>query len=281
MIFNIKYKLFIFFLKIATNSFFFKKFLNYCRKFVSLFLPVYESSNSNEFKRIYHYHVPKTSGTSINAAFYESENLNYVPAIRKQFSNLFTRSIKINGKVFSDHNISLINKSAFYYSWSHYPLEDLDFKTDTYTFTSLREPGERIVSYYRFLDDINKFKKDDNYKHMVHLLKNYKERFDEFIYYLPENIKYAQLNMFSKKLDVDEAIENIKKVNHIIVDNNFEPFIKEIDSIFNTSLTLNKINKTVSKKEIDISILKDELKKEYRFYDYILKNVDSSGKLQD
>ena len=116
---------------------------------------------------------------------------------------------------------------------------------------------------------------------MVHLLKNYKERFDEFIYYLPENIKYAQLNMFSKKLDVDEAIENIKKVNHIIVDNNFEPFIKEIDSIFNTSLTLNKINKTVSKKEIDISILKDELKKEYRFYDYILKNVDSSGKLQD
>ena len=44
--------------------------------------------------------IPKTSGTSINAAFYESENLNYVPAIRKQFSNLFTRIIKINGKVF-------------------------------------------------------------------------------------------------------------------------------------------------------------------------------------
>lgn len=279
MFFRIKYKLFIFFLQIATNSFFSKKFLNYCRKFVAFFLPVYELSKSNQFKRIYHYHIPKTSGTSINAAFYESENIDYALTIRNQFSNLLTRSIKIDGKVFSDHNISLINKSAFYYSWSHYPMEDLDFKTDTYTFTSIREPGERIVSYYRFLDDINKFKNDEDYKHMVHLLKNYRDRFDEFIYYLPENIKFAQLNMFSKKLDIDEAIENIKRVNHIIVDNNFDPFIKEIDSIFNISLNLNKINKTISKKEIDISILKKELKKEYLFYDYIVKNVDSSGKL--
>lgn len=281
MFFKIKYSIFVLLIKLGTSLNFFKHLLNNLRKLFIIFWPKYFLGNSFKYQRIYHFHIQKTAGTSLNSAFYHASGINFEEEILKQFSNIFTRSIRINDKIFSDHNISIINKGAYFYSWSHYPFEDIEVDSDTFTFTSIRDPQSRLISYYNFLTDIKNNHFLSKYKHMNHLLNHYEDDFETFLHKLPDKNRYAQLYMFSKDLNFEKAKENIKKVNFIIINENFEYFVNEVSKQFNLHLEIQK--KNVSENKLDNSInLKNYLEKEYDFYNYVLNHLElKSGTIID
>ena len=102
-------------------------------------------------KPIYHVHIRKTAGTTINFAFLSNSGSvntdSFYESIAQKSNH---RQIK-NKKVFVGWNVQLINKGNYSYAFSHTPLHKLNLQPDTFVFTCLRDPVKRVVSHYNML----------------------------------------------------------------------------------------------------------------------------------
>lgn len=280
MLNNFKIFLFGYFIKIANEHSFIKTFLNIIRKLISFFYRKKTYNFNNNYERIYYYHIPKTAGTSVIASFYNNENINFRDTQRKQQSNLFTRKVNIKGKVFTDHNIHLINKGHFYFAWSHYSYQEIKIPKNTFTFTSIREPSERLISYFNFLNGAYLNQENKNFNNIKHLIKSFDNDFDLFLENLDQRYKYSQLYTFSNRLNIEEAIDNIKKLDFITLDSNFEYLNKVILKNFGFLPEIKNENVSIKYYENTIKDLTKEIKLEYEFYNYIKNNIDvETGKL--
>src|SRR4051794_8460283 len=96
--------------------------------------------------RVYHFHVRKSAGTSLNAAFWALGGVD---------ADVLTRSrakrVEGNGHVFVRGDSALIEGGEYLYGSSHTPAYLLDLPAETYTITILRDPVARFLSYYRYL----------------------------------------------------------------------------------------------------------------------------------
>jgi hypothetical protein len=98
-------------------------------------------------QRIYHFHVRKTAGSSLDAAFYALGGLEGL-SVHNQSSRGTTVG---NGLAFVGANKPLIEGGDYFYGTSHFPAWWLDIPPGTFTVTILRDPVSRAISYYRYL----------------------------------------------------------------------------------------------------------------------------------
>lgn len=119
-----------------------------------------------------------------------------------------------DGKKFVGWNVDEINKGGFFYAFSHAPAHVLQLPSEVFTFTCFRDPVQRIISHYKMLKHL----KMTNHNHPC-----MKEEgpwlggcLDDFIENIPRNHLYNQIYMFSPKLDIDQAVENISKLDYYL-----------------------------------------------------------------
>lgn len=126
--------------------------------------------------------------------------------------------------------------------------------------TLIRDPIDRIISYYRMtLTDISNYKQ---------------ETWAEFVKNCPLNTLMRHLSMFSKTMDVDEAFNIITKLNYVIMLDDYEFGAKKLFKELN--LNFNKSHMGKSKCKIDtevfyaqedvIEILKTKISLELELY---------------
>lgn len=165
-----------------------------------------------EHKRIHHYHIRKTAGTSLNAAFWALAGLDL---------SSFGSAVRLerDGFVFIRHDAQLINAGAYFFSNAHIPAYDLSLPRDTFTITILRDPLARICSHYRYLRWAQEDLHDHSGEPFIGTLKRESEwlgkSFADFIRNIPKCHLMHQLHMFSEHYDVAEATARIAACNSV------------------------------------------------------------------
>ena len=231
------------------------------------------------FKRVYHHHLMKTGGTSINKMFL---------SLTKSNEDLYTKLMRSNDKriiedkfVFSAWNHIIIASGLFHYAWSHRPFENVLIPSNTFIISSFRNPYDRIYSRYKHL--VNDLKNGLMPKNNMDEYKRLGNNFDDYLENIPEQELCHQLYMFSKQLNVREAMKNLKKVNYIIDLNTFEHDILQLNKILNIDLVSvhareNRIAQPISfNLEDAFSNVPKIFQKEIEFYTSVLDYKNSKS----
>jgi hypothetical protein len=170
--------------------------------------------NASGYKRVYHYHVRKTAGTSLNSAFWALGGLDLRAMSDSQV-------LEGGGLRFVRSNRRLIEEGDYFFANSHQPAYELRLPPGTYTITILRDPAARVVSYYRYLlwarsnptareaePFIGDVLAESAFLDRRLSLRRREVAFRDFLDRAPAERLLTQLRMFSARLDPAEAAEN-------------------------------------------------------------------------
>lgn len=185
------------------------------------------------YERIYHFHIRKTAGSSLNFAF-RNAILDGFPATEKNAA-FFRRNWAVHaGRVYITHNKYLIERGEYFYGDGHAAFHEVNIPPNTFMITILRDPLRRILSHYRMLM---------HWKHngIDHPAKGKEQAylgtsFADFLDRVPRNHLMRQLYMFSERMDVAEAVENISKMNFIMMTESFSQHLQRLGSLLQLDL---------------------------------------------
>jgi hypothetical protein len=178
------------------------------------------------YKRLYLVHIRKTGGTSLNNMFLSLAGGDSQALYSQLATTPSHRSIR-NGLIFVGWDVSHINRGNYFYGFSHTPYHELTLPEKTFTITCLRDPIERVLSHYNMLTHYRR----SNVLHPCMAVEGawLGEDIDHFLERLPRKFLLAQLYMFSKRYDVDEALANVQQVSHCLFSDSFDSGITEIN----------------------------------------------------
>ena len=224
------------------------------------------------FRRIYHYHVRKTGGTSINHSFL---SLGGEPAetVYGRLVNSRRHHVESGGRHFAAWDHTAIESGAYLYAFSHHPAYRLKLKPDTFTLTCFRDPVERVLSNFRMIVDIQK----QGISNPKNLFKGELDwvagGFGEFLMKIPDIHLLNQIYMFSERLDPLEAAETAAACNVLLRTEDMAPGLEDISRQLNLNLASKHIRKSgeTSVEESDIERLREKLAPEYRFLEDLEK----------
>lgn len=154
------------------------------------------------YRRIYHYHIRKTAGTSLDAAFWNLADVGLL-----EFG---TRSqICKNGIIIVRGEKKKIQDGHYFYASSHIPAHALRLPEKTFTITLLRNPLDRFLSYYRYLlwavNDPHAHKQEPFLAELEPELSFVAGSFADFLDHVDRDNLLSQLYMFSRDYDIEEA----------------------------------------------------------------------------
>lgn len=187
-----------------------KKYIK--RAFQTFFKKESRSLSLNGFERIYYNHIRKCAGTSINIAMISALGGN--EKTYRELAMAWPHKIHLENGSCVGWNDLAINKSSFFYAFSHIPLHRLKLEPTTFTFCFLRDPIERVISHFNMIKDLF----DEGGSHPA--LKTERNfafgEFDQFLSNIPKEHLKAQLFNFSADYDLEEAIKNLRsRVNYV------------------------------------------------------------------
>ena len=169
--------------------------------------------HSDEYRRVYLYHIRKTAGTSIAFAFMRLAGVD--PYLIENRLSRFAFA-QTNGYRYVAHNEELIRQGKYFFAFSHFPAYVVNPpKVGTFKFTVLRDPVDRVVSLYRYLACPDA---DASFS----LTAPIEERrwavdgFDRFLDQIPPYHLTNQLHMFSRSLSVNEAVDCLNKLDMVL-----------------------------------------------------------------
>ncbi|WP_346861025.1 hypothetical protein [uncultured Draconibacterium sp.] len=233
---------------------------------------VNEHKPFNSYARVYHHHLMKTGGTSLNHMFLNLSSTNNENLYNKLMASSDLRIIN-NRWVFSAWNQSVIRSGLFHYAWSHRPFDKLHMPEKTFIFSCFRDPQERIFSRYNHLKkeyNSTNPRKDINKEYQ--LLGNC---FEDYLKNIPKQEICHQLYMFSTKLDLNEALARLFILNYIVTLNTFESDIDNLNSILNINLHPIHIRRSNNKEnnlsQTSINCIKNHLQSENDFFKYVIE----------
>jgi len=224
-------------IKKIKDSWTYKKYYRKLKNFLAA--NIYNNSKylPEGIDRVYHLHIRKSAGTSINSAFWALDGFT-LDTVRRE-------PIVIGKKhSFVRYSDVLIEKGDYLFASAHFAQWELNLKPNTFTFTIFRDPYKRLVSLYKYycwvsqVDDETGYKLDPSFfvlKEQTHLLnKNFKDFIDNL------NDKYLsnQLFMFSKTINKQEALLNLKKADRIYFQDNFDKAIIDLNKTLNLNLQI-------------------------------------------
>jgi hypothetical protein len=144
--------------------------------------------------------------------------------------------LKGKGRGFVGWNKKLIEKGNYFYGFSHEPFHQLRLPPRTFTLTCFRDPFERIFSHYRMLREYRREEVNHPCMETEGAWLQDPGGFDEFLNRIPPEHLMRQLYMFSKTFDIQEALENVNKINLILWTNFTQTEVDRFNLIFRTNL---------------------------------------------
>jgi hypothetical protein len=170
-------------------------------------------------RRIYHYHIRKTAGTSLHWSFLELGGEEPSAVMRRMERSALGRTI--SGRyVFAAHRSPVLATGEYFLAWSHAPAHSVVLPPHTFTFTVLRDPADRVVSLYRYLlggdDPDMTFRVEDDER------SGALRGFDHFLDTLPRRDLLRQLFTFSRRFDVNEAADTLAGCSSVFTHEAFE-----------------------------------------------------------
>jgi hypothetical protein len=102
-------------------------------------------------ERIYFHHIRKASGTSVYRSFLSLGGEEPTAVEYRMAESMFTRATS-NGFVFASGNAEVIEEGNYFFATSmHLPAHKVSLPERTFSFTVLRDPVMRVISYYHYL----------------------------------------------------------------------------------------------------------------------------------
>ena len=163
------------------------------------------------FVRVYHHHIRRSGGTSVNAAFFNTGGDGF----RAKEPRLASQGwMAHGGRVFVAHNKFLIERGEYFFARSHSPAHELRLPPGTFTITVLRDPVERVISHYNLLAEWE----TKDIRHPSRAVEGpwLSASFTDFLARIPREHLFRQLYTFSARLSVDEAQAALAKVNAVL-----------------------------------------------------------------
>ena len=220
---------------------------------------------NEDFDRIYHYHVRKTGGTSINKMFHSLSGES-PDAVYNKLTSTNPRRICVNEYVFAAWQKNLLEGGNYHYGFSHLPFDQLTLPERTFTFTCFRDPVQRVVSHYRMLLELRDA--PTQHKCLVTEGEWIGNSFAEFLDNTPDAHLLNQLYMFDSELRIATALENVHSLNHWIFLDDFAPGIAKLNAKANIQLAVMHTRRgTVKYSPVpaDLETLRARLQPEYAF----------------
>nr|WP_321237648.1 sulfotransferase family 2 domain-containing protein [uncultured Psychroserpens sp.] len=192
-------------------------------------------------QRFFHYHIRKTGGTSVNEAFF-GLNIENPKSISESIRISTHKHVILNSNKYVGANTKEINKDDFFYGFTHAPYHRLNISSEVFQFCIFRNPMDRVISHYNMIR-----------KHVIQNIQRgwvQKESkwlsndFNSFLHKIPKEKLLAQLYCFSSKFDVEDAAENINKLDYFFNLEEFEIGLNELSSIIDMKLKSYKSHET-------------------------------------
>ena len=193
--------------------------------------PFRDSATGQRFRRIYHLHIRKSAGTSLNVAFWKLCENTEAEGLRGRGYMLGPcRLPGLPGKlVFARHDGRLLQEGTYHVGYSHQPAWALDLPDDTFTVTIVRDPVRRLQSYYRYLLWVRR-----EYGRAPDALRHAEPSWQDLLVEAEalgpigsESLRHvldrasaqhvmSQLWMFSEALDPAEAVERLRTCSAVL-----------------------------------------------------------------
>ncbi len=185
-------------------------------------------------RRVYHYHLRKTAGTSLNAAFWALGDADD-EAVHRALRADRQHRVVAGGKVFVSHNRYLIRQGHYFFANSHFAWPEIPLPPQTCTVTIFRDPVARLVSHYKML---------------VHLLQTdtagpvlrkreggwVRGGLSGFLRVAPRAHLMRQLTMFSPRFDIHEAIDRVMACSHVMMTETFDQDLERLGTSLGLAL---------------------------------------------
>lgn len=229
------------------------------------------------YKRIYHYHIRKTGGTSINMMFLSLGGEGGDKVYSKLLKSPIHRNVS-GDKIFVGWHKRLINKGHFFYAYSHIPAHYLRLPQDTFTITCLRDPVKRVISHYKMILEYKTTGKIP--KAEVKWLGN---SFEDFLYNIPKEHLLNQLYMFSRSYSVDEAYERIINCSHYLLSDDFAHGVDTLSAKLGIKLEAIHVRKSAIEVTIDpknLKLLRSMLEEEIQLYEKLKDRLNAQKSKQ-
>lgn len=167
-----------------------------------------------DYRRVYHYHIMKTGGTSINHMFLalsgdDPSNL-YTKLMNSSDGRIIEREY-----VYVAWNQLLVRLGLFSYAWSHRPYYKTWLPRNCYSITCIRHPYERLYSRYKHIHA--NIRSGRTGGHTSFELECASGTFSDYLSVVPDSELCHQLCFFSSKKNIDEAIYNLSKVDLVMM----------------------------------------------------------------
>jgi len=221
------------------------------------------------YERIYHVHIRKTGGTSLNHMFLSLAG-DEPHRLYKRLVAHPTHCINAGGLTYVGWNPDLINRGSYFYAFSHIPLHKLALPPRTFTITCFRDPVKRVLSHYQMLLAF----KSAGVDHPC--MKTEGDwlggNFDDFLGRIPQEHLLNQLYMFSDALDVDEACRAVMSLSCWIFNDDFDAGVARINALTGLRLAPLHVRKQQAVREIpddSIRYLREKLAPEYRLIEML------------
>lgn len=225
-----------------------------------------------DFRRIYHYHIRKTGGTSLNYMFLSLGGEEGRTVYDRLSSSPHLRTIS-NEKICVGWDREKIERGHYFYAFSHTPAHEICLPEKTFTLTCLRDPVKRVISLYKMLFEYRK----DKIEHPI--MKEQGEwlgnSFGDFIDRTPKEHLLRQLYMFSRSFSIEESYEKITNCSHFLLTETFDESVGKLAE--KLSIQLSAIH--TRKSSIDVAITNKEIERlrsllepEYVLYERLIKH---------
>lgn len=220
---------------------------------------------ADDYRRIYFYHIRKTAGTSLCAAFFRLA----APDGEEAMSILAQRGgrIVLGDKVYVGWNRYLIERGEYFFGFSHFPAHRLHIPPATFTVTCLRDPIRRIISYFK-----NTKYYEKHYPDQKDLLRLDVSSLSNFVASLPKKDLLRQLYMFSKTFSVTEAADRISSCSYYFFTEEYGDSLNALAGKLSMPLQAsheNQLPVDVDIDECEVKQLRERMEPEYQLVEQL------------
>lgn len=219
------------------------------------------------YARVYHHHIRRTAGTSLNSAFYATGG----PGFAEKEPLLASQGWMVHGgRVFVAHNKFLIGNGAYFFARSHSPAHELRLPPRTFTVTILRDPVDRVISHYNVLAEWEK----NDVRHPSRAVEGawLGSSFADFLARVPREHLLRQLYTFSASYSVEEAQAAISGLDAVLLREDFAAGVSALSARLGIELALLREKVSTPVRPVgdeDRARLREMLEPEYALIDRV------------